>query len=96
MGDRVYASPFRYFQLVKIGKKLNIDSYHRLRVIAVPFMPWFFLRASCFKREMKFRIRMLLYLFDCGSFRQDHGKSKFTIYIFLYNLRILYYELYVL
>ena len=56
-------------------------------------MPWFFLRASCFKREMKFRIRMLLYLFDCGSFRQDHGKSKFTIYIFLYNVRILYEEL---
>ena len=36
---------------------------------------------------------MLLYLFDCGSFRQDHGKSKFTIYIFLSNVRILYYEL---
>ena len=87
MRDRLYAAPFRYFQL---AQKLNIDSYHRLRVIAVPFMPWFFLRASCFKGEMKFRIRILLYLFDCGSFRQDHGKSKFTIYIFLYNVSILY------
>ena len=42
---------------------------------------------------MKFGIRVFLYLFDGRSFRLDHGKSKFTIYIFLYNVLILYYEL---
>ena len=41
---------------------------------------------------MKFHIRVLLYVFDCGSFGQDYGKSKFTIYIFLFNARISYYE----
>ena len=90
MRDQLYASPFCYFQL---AQKLDVDSYHGYKVIAVPFMPWFFLRASCFKCQMKFGIRMLLYILDYKSFRQDHGKSKFAIYISLYNVPILCYEL---
>ena len=82
------------FPLLPIGIEVKYCQLSRIKSYRGSFMPWFFLRASCFKSEMKFRIRMLLYLFDCGSFRQDHGKSKFTLYIFLYNLRILYYELY--
>ena len=35
MRDRLYALSFCYFQLVH---KLNIDSYHGLRVTAVPFI----------------------------------------------------------
>ena len=84
------------FPLLPIGIEVKYCQLSRIKSYRSSFMPWFFLRASYFKSEMKFRIRMLLYLFDCGSFRQDHGKSKFTLYIFLYNLRILYYELYVL
>ena len=59
----------------KLAYKLDIESYHGLKVIAVPLMPLYFPRKS----DMKFRI--------------TGGKSKFTIYIFQYNVCIFYNEL---
>ena len=86
-----YASPVVCFTfpLLPIGIEVKYCQLSRIKSYRGSFMPWFFLRASFFKSETKSRMRMLLYLFDCGSFRQDHGKSKFTIYVFLYNLRII-------
>ena len=86
-----YASPVvRFtFPLLPIGIEVKNCQLSRIKSYCGSFMPWFFLRASFFKSETKSRMRMLLYLFDCGSFRQDHGKSKFTIHVFLYNLRII-------
>ena len=72
----------------KLAYKLDIESYHGLKVIAVPLMPLYFPRKS----DMKFRIK-IWFFFDCSRFQQDHGKSKFTIYIFQYNVCIFYNEL---
>ena len=71
----------------KLAYKLDMESYHGLKVIAVPFMPLYF----PFKSEIKFPIKV--FFFDCSRFQQDHGKSKFTISIFQYNVCIFYNEL---
>lgn len=73
----------------KLAYQLDIESYHGLKVIAVPFMPLYF----PLKSEMKFPIIVCFFFFDCSRFQQDHGKSKFTIYIFQYNVCIFYNEL---
>ena len=74
----------------KLAYKLDIESYHGLKVTAVPFMPLYF----PLKSEMKFPIIVWgFFFFDCSRFQQDHGKSKFTLYIIQYNVCIFYNEL---
>ena len=72
----------------KLAYKLDIESYQGLKVIAVPFMPLYF----PLKSEMKFPI-IVFFFSDCSRFQRDHGKSKFTIYIFQHNVCIFYNEL---
>ena len=74
----------------KLAYKLEIESYHGLKVIAVAFMPLYF----PLKSEMKFPIIVwFFFFFDCSRFQQDRGKSKFTLYIIQYNVCIFYNEL---
>ena len=58
-------------------------------------MAWFFPQSRCFKSEMEFRIKVL-YLFDCKSFRQDHGISKFSFSFNLVSLNLYFGKLYII